>query len=360
MSHSLQVGILGAGNGAHAMAAHLSLMGHSIRLYNKFQQEIEAMQEAGGVTSEGAVEGFGRLELVTIDPADVVSWAHVLMVVAPAFAHRFMAETVAPYLRAGQVILLNPGATGGAMEFRQVLRAEGVEERVLVAEAQTLVYTCRISGPARVRIMGIKQRVLMAALPASDNSAVLQVVGQLFPQFAPAPNVLHTSLYNINAVFHPATVVLNANRIEAGEDFDFYQEMTPAIASFLEVIDQERMRTAKAFGAPALSAKDWLRACYAGVHGDTLYECIQSNDAYRGLKAPKTLETRYISEDIPTGLVPIVSFARAAGIEAPVSRAVVDICCALHRQDYWRAGRTMENLGLTGMGPEEVIEYVTG
>jgi len=359
MSSSLRVAILGAGNGGHAMAAHLSIGGHTVRLYNKFAEEIEAMQEAGGITVEGAVEGFGKLETATTDPAEVIPWADVLMVVVPAFAHRFMAQTVAPYLRDGQVILLNPGRTGGAMEFRQVLRAEGVEAKALVAEAQTLIYACRITGPAHVRIMGIKQQVPVAALPAPDNQAVMNLVGQLFREFVPAPNVLHTSLDNIGAVFHPATVVLNANRIEAGKDFEFYRGMTPIVASFLEVIDEERVRTAEAFGVPSLPAKEWLKDTYAGVHGDTLYECIQSTNAYQGIKAPKTLQVRYISEDIPTGLVPITSFARAAGIETPASRAIADVCCVLHRRDYWQSGRTLENLGLAGKGVEEIIRYVS-
>ncbi len=360
MTQSLRVAILGAGNGAHAMAAHLSLMGHPVRLYNKFAHEIEAMQEAGGVTVEGAVEGFGRLEVATTDPAQVIPWADVLMVVVPAFAHRVLAQTMAPYLRDGQVILLNPGRTGGALEVRQVLREEGVQARVYVAEAQSLVYACRIQGPARVRIMGIKQQVPVAALPATDNPVVLERVAQLYPQFTPAPNVLHTSLDNIGAVFHPATVVLNANRIEAGEEFEFYRGMTPTVAAYLETIDAERVRTAEAYGVPAQTAMEWLQVTYPGVQGKNLYECIQNTKAYAGIMAPKSLDVRYITEDVPTGLVPIVSFAQAAGIDAPASRAIADICCVLHRRDYWRTGRTLESLGLAGMGPEEIVRYVSG
>lgn len=360
MADTLRVGILGAGNGAHAMAAHLSLMGHPVRLYNKFAHEIEAMQKAGGITVEGAVEGFGRLEVATTDPAQVIPWADVLLVVVPAFAHRVLAQAMAPYLRDDQVILLNPGRTGGALEVRQVLREEGVQARVYVAEAQTLVYACRIQGPARVRIMGIKQQVPVAALPASDNPIVLEKVGKLYPQFIPAPNVLHTSLDNIGAVFHPATVVFNANRIEAGEEFEFYRGMTPTVAAYLEVIDAERVQTAEAYGVPAQTAMEWLQVTYPGVEGKNLYECIQSTQAYAGIMAPKTLNVRYISEDIPTGLVPIVSFARAAGIDTPASRAIADVCCVLHRKDYWSAGRTLENLGLAGMEPEGIIRYVSG
>ncbi|HID86407.1 MAG TPA: NADP transhydrogenase subunit alpha [Anaerolineae bacterium] len=306
------------------------------------------------------MEGFGPLELATTDPAPVVGWADVIMVVVPAFVHRLMAEICAPHLRDGQIVLLNPGRTGGALEFANVLRERGVRVRVRVAEAQTLIYACRISGPARVRIMGIKRRVPVAALPASDTPHVLEVVQQLYPEFTPAANVLETSFDNIGAVFHPATMILNANRIEAGEDFDFYRGMTPMVAGFLEVLDRERMAVAAAYGVTVESAADWLLHTYEGIAGDSLYERIQSNRAYAGIKAPKTLNTRYITEDVPCSLVPIVSFAEAAGVPTPASQGIVNISCGLLGQDFWAEGRTVEKLGLAGMGVREIVAYVNG
>jgi opine dehydrogenase len=163
-----RVGILGAGNGAQAMAGHLGLEGIPIRLYSKFEDEIVAIREQGGITLEGAVAGFGPVELATTDPGPVVGWADIIMVVVPAFAHRSIAETCAPHLRDGQIVLLNPGRTGGALEFTRVLSERHVGCRVRVAETQTLLYACRLAGPARARIMGIKRQVLLAAFPASD------------------------------------------------------------------------------------------------------------------------------------------------------------------------------------------------
>ncbi len=360
MSKGLKVSVLGAGNGAHAMAGHLALKGLPVKLYNKFEHEIVPMQERGGVHLEGAVEGFGSLDLVSTDIAAVIADADVIMVVVPAFAHRFMAEACAPYLREGQVIVLNPGRTAGALEFAHVLRQQGAKAHVVVAEAQTLIYACRISGPARVRIMGIKKEVPLAALPAGDTVAALSVVNDLYPQFVPAANVLETSLDNIGAVFHPATMVLNANRIEAGEEFDFYQGMTPMVTSFLEVIDAERMAVAEAYGVRVESAKEWLVRAYEGISGDTLYERIQSNCAYAGLKAPKTLNARYLTEDVPYSLVPIVSLAEAAGMKTPASRGIVDIACGLLKRDFWAEGRNLERLGLAGMTVKEIHALVDG
>ncbi|HIC89875.1 MAG TPA: NADP transhydrogenase subunit alpha [Anaerolineae bacterium] len=356
--NNLKVAILGAGNGAHAMAGHLGMKGIPVRLYNKFEEEIIAMRQRGGVTLEGAVEGFGPVELATTDPASVIGWADVIMVVVPAFVHRFMGEICAPHLHDGQTVILNPGRTGGALEFAKVLRERDVRAQVRVAEAQTLIYACRLSGPAQVRITGIKRQVSLAAFPATETAAVLDLVRPLYPQFVPAANVLETSLDNIGPVFHPGTVILNANRIEAGEDFDFYRGMTPAVTHFLEAIDRERRAVARAFGIELDSAKEWLRKTYKGVKGETLYERIQSNQAYAGIKAPKSLKVRYILEDIPAGLVPIASLGALAGVATPICRAVTDICCALLDRDFWAGGRTLENLGLAEMSVERIKEFV--
>ncbi len=360
MKNHLRIAILGAGNGAHAMAGHLALRGFPVRLYNKFEEELTHLREQEGIALQGAIEGFGPLETITTRIEEAIADAEVIMVVVPAHVHRFMAELCAPHLHAGQVIVLNPGRTGGALEFSNVLRGKGVPDSVVVAEAQSLVYACRISGPARVEIKGIKKRVPVAAFPATDTPRLMEAVSQLYPEFVPAANVLETSLDNIGAVFHPSTVILNTNRIEAGDDFDFYQGMTPTVTHFLEAIDAERLAVARAFGIDMESAAEWLLKTYEGVHGQNLYECIQSNAAYEGLKAPKTLNVRYITEDVPTGLVPFASLGALAGVPTPTSWAMVDVACALFDRDFWREGRSAENLGLAGMSVDEIVALVEG
>ncbi len=348
-----RIAVLGAGNGAHAFAGDLGRRGYRVRLYNKFAHEIVHLQASGGVRLEDAVEGFGPLEMATTDVEPVVSEADLILVVVPAIAHAAMAEACAPHLRDGQVIVLNPGRTGGAMEFRQVLRDCGVTARVLVAEAQTLLYTCRLSGPACVRVTTIKRQVPLAALPARDTPQVLSVLNPIYPAFVAAADVIETGLDNIGAVFHPGTVILSAARIESGVPFEFYRDMTPAVVRLLETVDEERLATARAYGVRATSASEWLGLSYDGIEGGTLYERIHSNRAYAGISAPSSLETRYVLEDVPTGLGPIASFGRLAGLEMRAIGGLVDVACALYRRDFWREGRNSERLGIAGLSVDE-------
>ncbi|MGE5261757.1 MAG: NAD/NADP octopine/nopaline dehydrogenase family protein [Acidobacteriota bacterium] len=353
-----RIAVLGAGNGAHAFAGDLALRGYPVRLYSKFANEIAGLQAAGGVTCEGAVAGFGALELASSDIAPVVADADFIFVVVPATVHAFIAEACAPYLRDGQVIVLNPGRTGGALEFRHVLARSSTQVRVLVAETQTLLYTCRLSGAARVRISSVKHQVTLAAFPAHDTPAVLARLDSLYPQFVPAASVLETGLDNIGAMFHPATTILSTGRIESGVPFEFYCEMTPSIAHYIEVMDAERLAVAHAFGVKVQSACEWLASSYDGIAGDTLHDRICSNAAYRGIAAPRTLDTRYIWEDVPTGLVPMVALGRVAGVGMPACAGLVDVACALHGQDYWESGRSARRLAIDGLSLAQVKAIV--
>lgn len=351
--------ILGAGNGAHAFAAHLGMLGIEVNIYNKFPEELTAIRERGAVEAEGVLEGVGPVNKVTTDMAEAVAGAQVIFVVVPAFAHRFMAEALAPHLEDGQVVTIHPGRTGGALEFAQVLARSGLKAKVKIAEAQTLLYACRISGPARVSIKGLKKGVPVAAFPASDTPAVLERLKPVLPQFTAAANVLETSLDNIGAVFHPTTVLLNTGRVESGVPFKFYVDgMTETVTKALEKIDRERVAVARALGIEMETAAQWLRRVY-GSEGETLYELLHSTKAYQEIAAPTTMQVRYVLEDIPTGLVPIASLGAALGVPTPACRAMVDLACVLYERDFWAEGRTVENLGLAGLDREGLLHFVT-
>ena len=353
-----RVAVLGAGNGGHAFAGDLARRGYRVRIYNRFAHEIVDLRAAGGVRLEGAIEGFGQVEMVTTEVAAAVAEADILLVVVPATAHASMAEECAPHLRDGQIVVLNPGRTGGALEFRQVLRSNGVTSRVLVSEAQTLLFTCRISGPARVRVASIKRQVPLAALPASDTPRVLEVLQPLYPQFVAAEDVLETGLDNIGAVFHPGTVVLNVGRIESGVPFEFYRDMTPGVARLLEAIDEERLAVARAYGVRATTAAEWIERSYEAIQGSELLDRSRGNPAYAGIAAPRSLDTRYVLEDVPTGLVPIASLGHLVGLEMPATTGLVDVCCALYGRDFWEEGRNLRRLGIVGLSVADAREMI--
>lgn len=354
--------VVGAGHGGKAMAAHLALMGFPVTLYNRTPENIAAIKARGGIdleSFEGGPRGFGRLANVTSDMAEALAEADIVMVVVPSTAHADIARTAAPHLRDGQIVVLNPGRTGGALEFVKVLRDCGCDADVTVAEAETLIYASRSEGPAQARIFGIKEAVPIAALPATRTRRVLEALAPAYPQFIDGISVLHTGLNNMGAIFHPTLTILNAGRIEStGGDFQFYIEgVTPSVARVLEVLDRERVTVAAALGIRARTALEWLKMAYDATGAD-LYEAIHNQPGYYGIKAPPTLNHRYITEDVPASLVPIAALGERYGVSVRAMDSIIRLACIIHRTDYWRRGRTLERMGIEGMSVSELTRYV--
>ena len=170
---------------------------------------------------------------------------------------------------------------------------------------------------------------------------------------------MKTSLDNIGAIFHPAVTVLNAARIESTSgDFDYYTDgITPAVSLILEAMDKERVSVAEALGFRAMSAREWLYIAYDAA-GRTLYEAMRANRGYDGIKAPKTVYHRYITEDIPMSLVPIASLGRLVSVPTPTNDSIILLGSAIHGVDYWAIGRTAESLGLAGMTLKDIRRYI--
>ena len=356
--------VLGAGHGGSAMAAHLSLMGFRVHLYNRSEERIAPVKAPGGIELVAGEEvnvptGHAPIPVVTTDIAEALDGADILMVVVPATGHRGIAEKCAPHLRDGQIVVLNPGRTGGALEFHHILRERDVTADVIVAEAQTFLYASRALNPGQVKIFRVKNSVPVAAIPAYRTPQVVNALRSALSQFVPGDNVMKTSLDNIGAVFHPAITVLNAARIEDTHgNFEFYLEgVTPSVAQVLEAVDRERVTVAEAMGFRCLSAREWLYVAYDAA-GRNLYEAMRANPGYRGIQAPLTVNHRYLNEDVPMSLVPIASLGAMFEVPTPATRSIIELCSLANAHDYWAQGRTVERLGLSGLTLREVRDLV--
>ncbi|HLF05975.1 MAG TPA: NAD/NADP octopine/nopaline dehydrogenase family protein, partial [Thermoplasmata archaeon] len=263
--------VIGAGHGGLAMAGHLAILGHDVNLWNRSEQRVEAIIQRGSVDIEGTVEGSGILRMATSVMSEAVRDADIVMVVIPANGHRDVAELMAPHLRNGQTVILNPGRTGGALEVSLIFRERRVPQGVTVAEAGTFLYVSRHLEPTKARIFEIKNSVPLAALPAYRTPDVLRAINPVFPQFVPGTNILQTSYDNIGMVFHPPVTMLNAAWIESHHDFEYYIEgISSSVAKVLERVDVERRAVAAAVGVNTHSAREWLYLSYNSA-GRTLY-----------------------------------------------------------------------------------------
>jgi len=356
MSEKPKFAVIGAGHGGLAMAGHLGIMGFDVKVYNRSKERLWGIMSTGGIRIESdfGLEGFGKITLATTNMGEAIEDVDIIMVVVPATAHKFIAQEMAPHLKDGQIVVLNPGRTFGALEFKQVLISNNCNADVIIAETQTFIYASRLTGPAQAKIFRIKNSIPIASIRAHKIPEVLKKLRIAYPQFVPGDNIFKTSFDNIGAVFHPTICVLNAGWIEDDSEFQFYvQGVTPSVAKVLEAVDLERVKVSEALGFRAITAREWLYLAYNAA-GSNLYEAMRANPGYRGILAPTHLNMRYLTEDVPTSLVPIASIGKKFNVETPTINSIIKLACILNDRDYWAEGRTVESLKIADLSLKEL------
>ncbi len=255
---TLRFSILGAGNGGQTLAGDLVLRGFNVvAVYDRFSEMVDPIREKGGITLLGKVlDGFAPIPLATTEIRKAVLESDVLWVVVPAYAHEYIATSMAPYLQEGQLIVLCPGYLGGSLVFQQIFEKMGCSANVQLAETMILPYATRLVGPAMVGLRATKKWVEISAFPAHGTALVVKKLKEAMDQLAPGPNILATGLNNPNPILHVASVLLNVGRFEsekASEGFDFQDWISPSIARINHLMDQERLAVTEYFGFEGLS-----------------------------------------------------------------------------------------------------------
>jgi opine dehydrogenase len=354
------VAVLGAGHGGLALAAFVARQGHSVALWNRSAEPIDAVHARGGVLLHmpGEQPALTPMAKATTDVSMALAGARVVLVAVPACAHVDVARACAPHLRDGQTVLLLPGRTGGALEFRRVLREEGCRAEIVLGETNSFPLTSRQVAPGDAVIFGTKAELTAAALPARDTARLIAECSAFLPMLEPARSVLHTGLSNVGAILHPTITLLNAGRIERGESFDFYTEgVTAHVAQVLAAADAERLRIARAYGESVQPLTEWIASAY-GHRADTVHAALAGNPAYVGIKAPTTIRHRYLFEDVPTGLIPLIELGAAAGLALPTLRSLVNLAELHLGGEVLRDRRSLESLGLGGRSIAEIRSVI--
>jgi hypothetical protein len=281
-------------------------------------------------------------------------------------------------------------------------------ERYPIICFSTCPYSCKAPKP-EVSLIKRRKRTYTASLEGDINRDHVEMLRELFPQAALSTVPALTSLNNIGGVFHCATYMLNIDEIErrrdAGEIFSFYMDgiyARPEVGAVLEQIDQVRLQIADALGIKTfglkshprediwrkltnglraleeesaddieilrrirkefteyldncvISAQHWLDITY-GVErkeGESLSESIGRTPTYQKNSVP---QLRYVTEDIPTGLVPFEALAKMLGINCDVVTRIIDMYNARFNADARAVGRNLQ-----AFDKDYIVAYLKG
>ncbi|TXT57098.1 MAG: NAD/NADP octopine/nopaline dehydrogenase [Promethearchaeota archaeon] len=342
----MKVCVIGAGSGGRAFAAYLTAKGCQVHLYNRSYSRIEYIKRRGGIEATGELNGFFPLAKITQNLQSAVEDVDVIMVCIPASGHKEIARQLAPHLLKGQIIVLNPGRTFGAIEFKREIENRRAYLNIFVAEAQTLLLTSRALSKNGVNLLKIKHSVKFCAFPETYNSYIENALEEVCPQFCAVDNYLELTLNNIGMLLHPTITLLNSGAIDAGRAFKYYKEgATKRVCKILESIQFEINEILMKIGIKRFDFCRWANEVY-GTHGNTIYETIQQIEVYKDIVAPCELKTRYFTEDVPTGLVPLASLGKFLNIETPTIDSIIHLSGILCGIDFWKVGRNVESLNI--------------
>jgi len=358
------IAVLGAGHGGCAAAADLTARGYAVQLHARREATLEPLRRARGIQARGVQQGLFPIAKMTTDVAEAIKGVDLIMLVVPSVAHGYYAKALAGLIDGSVPIFLDPGHTGGGLHFLKELRDAGYRGPVKTGETVSLTYITRMEAPATVGIYSYTHNQRFAALPGRHADEMFDIVHRIYPETVKASSVIETALANMNAVFHPPGMILNAGWIQRTDgSFLFYKEgITDAVGHVAQAIDDERLAVARALDVPARSFLDnfygaGLTTKEAHDSGSIALAC-EASEPNKSIKSPSSLDHRYVHEDVGYGLVPYAAFGRLAQVATPTIDAMVLLTSVATGIDYNTQGLTLAKMGLEGVNAAQLKDYV--
>ena len=344
--------ICGGGNGAHTAAAVIKdqFPNHQIGLFLSIPSEFEIFKKSleKGIALKVMTKQrtfIALLDFITDNPKDAVLDSDLILLILPAFAHEITLEAITPYLKDEAIIGAIPAR--GGLEFSQTKRLVRSNKNNVFFGLQTLPWSCRIKEYATlVDILGKKEIVGLASSPRSYAGYLSKELSLLFDiPIYPFDNMIELTLGNQGQIVHPGIMYgmffgNESVKYKRNDIPPFYHGVDEKIADLLTKMSNEVLSIADKLGKyiptkNVLPLIDWLITSYKNDIRDTssLTKAFQTNTVYNGLKVPvkeksegmmaPDFMSRYVSEDMPHGLVVTRGIAAITGVETPTIDMVI-------------------------------------
>ena len=154
-----KISVLGAGSWGTALSVLLSNNGHEVRLWSRFQEEVDALKETRELTSKLPGVHIPENIDLTADMKSCVETAEVIVLAVPSPYVRSTSRLMAPDVREGQIIV---NVAKGIEEKTLMTMTDIISEEIPAAGVYVLSgpshaeevgrglpTTCVISGPKR-------------------------------------------------------------------------------------------------------------------------------------------------------------------------------------------------------------------
>jgi opine dehydrogenase len=328
----MRVAVLGAGSIGFGGAAYLCQQGHEPVLWSPSGGRTAELANGKALKATGALEGEYRPRIADTCQ-EAVADAEVVFITLPANGHRMVFDAAAPHITSKQTVVISGHLSFGALYLAKKLAERNVKAPIVAWG--TTVTTGRQRSLAEVNVNTIRKKVDIATVPTSAMEHGLSVCKALFgDRFVPRTNLLAIAVSNLNPQNHMGISLFNLTRMERGETWGQNENLTDAVGAFLEQLDAERLAIAKAIGVEVRTVREHYHLSFnvpMGSVGEMSRALHQRAD---GTLGPKSLDTRYVLEDVPFGLYATERLGGLVGAPPVLHASGINILSAVYSRDF--------------------------
>ena len=351
----MNITILGTGNAGTAMAADLAYKGHSVNLLKTSDSKSENFEYLINNDNEVTVDDLDKsykvkLNKVTSDFKEVFEEKQDIVVVfIQTKYHEDLIKRLVKYLDEDQIIYILPGYLSTAY-FKKYS-----DKKFTIVEGESSPIDCRLIEPGHVKVLFKNVRNPIGIYPVDKKEETFNILKELDYNFVLLESVVEAALHNPNLIVHTIGAIMSIPRIEYSDgDYSMYKEVfTPTIMNLVRALDKEKMEILEKLNLEPLRYVD---ACKFRNTEDLSLNSLDVFFDYAenfSPEGPYVASNRYITEDVPEGLVLMESLGLVLEIDTPITSSLINIAGACLEKDFRAIGRTVEGLGRDNL--EEII-----
>ncbi len=351
-AESIRVGLAGAGSIAFGTAALLCQNAHQPMLWSPSGERTRELMQGTALNACNAIEGDFH-PAVAEDAAQLAASNDVLMLVLPGYGHKAVMDALVPHIKPHHTIIISSHASLGALYLAARLKERDIS--VPIIAWGTTIVTGRQQSMSSVMVNTIRAQVDLCAVPSSANEAALALCQSLFGErFVQRDGLLAISLSNLNPQNHMGIAMGNMSRMERGETWSQGQNLTPKIGALLEALDLERLAIADALGLKVRTIFEHFHLSFH-VPVASISEMNQAmHEQGNGGTGPATADSRYVTEDVPFGLVVTAALGQLVGRPATLHEAGVALFSAMYERDFAAENDLLAALQLDSVALEQL------
>lgn len=388
------IAVLGGGAIAKAMAGDCALAGNRVGICDlmPFAETSLFRVKENGIKIYGEQlslfgferSGIGRVEMVTSNIAEAVKGAGIVIIGIPSAGQKNFFNELIPVLEDGMIIHIVPD-NYGSLIIRKMMREMGVSKKVVIGGWSGPPFDARVDIKGGISLPSIKLgyraiNLKGSALPYNDQEEFVkstEFIGAFDSVNAGegiinGDTILGACLSNTNPLLHTVGLLMGIGVLENFttilgqkiEDFSIYSHaFCPSISKVQYAFYLEQVKIANAMGIEItkydkkqfFSRESVIGLKYMGPGFEIPFNSINHIGWGTG---PYSVNSRYLTEDIPVGCRIMHQLGKKFGIQTPIIDSMIALASVVLEKDYYKEGYNLEDLDIEHMNLDELHDYL--